>query len=53
MVKSKLMVKTKTAQYIELYFTEKEKGTQTRELKRFLSKLKGCSDEEIYYWSTM
>ena len=46
------MVKTKTAQYmhdIELNFTEKEKRTQTRKLKRFLSKSKGCSDEEIYH----
>ena len=37
------MVKTKTAQYmhdIELHFTEKEKMTQTRKLKRFLSKSK-------------
>ena len=39
------MVETKTAQYvhhIELNFTEKEKRTQTRKLKRFLSKSKGC-----------
>ena len=39
------MVETKTAQYvydIELHFTEKEKRTQTRKLKRFLSKSKGC-----------
>ena len=38
------MVETKTAQYvhdIELHFTEKEKRTQTRKLKRFLSKSKG------------
>ena len=50
------MVEKKTAQYmydIELHFTEKEKRTQTRKLKRFLSKSEGCSDEEIYYWSTM
>ena len=38
------MVETKTAQYVydELHFTEKEKRTQTRKLKRFLSKSKGC-----------
>ena len=39
------MVETKTAQYvhdIELHFAEKEKRTQTRKLKRFLSKSKGC-----------
>ena len=38
------MVETKTAQYVhdaELYFTEKEKRTQIRKLKRFLSKSKG------------
>ena len=38
------MVETKTAQYvhdIELHFTENEKRTQTRKLKRFLSKSKG------------
>ena len=41
----KLMVETKTARYlhdIELYITEKEKRTQTRKLKRFLSKSIGC-----------
>ena len=35
--KTKPMVETKTAQYvhdIELHFTEKEKRTQTRKLKR-------------------
>ena len=35
---SKLMVETKTAQYkhdIEVHFTEKEKRTQIRKLKRF------------------
>ena len=39
------MVETKTAQYvhdIERHFTEKVKSTQTRKLKRFLSKSKGC-----------
>ena len=39
------MVETKTAQYmqdIELHFAEKEKRTQTRKLKIFLSKSKGC-----------
>ena len=39
------MVETKTAQYvhdIELHFAKKEKRTQTRKLKRFLSKSKGC-----------
>ena len=39
------MVETKMAQQlhdIKLYFTEKEKRTQTRKLKRFLSKSKGC-----------
>ena len=38
------MVETKTAQYvhdIELHFTEK-KWAQTKKLKRFLSKSKGC-----------
>ena len=38
------MVETKSAQYmhdIELHFTEKEKRTQTRKLKGFLSKSKG------------
>ena len=53
---TKLMVETKTSQYmhdIELHFTEKEKRTQTSKLKRFLSKSKGCSDEEIYHWFTM
>ena len=37
------MVETKTPRYvpdIELHFTEKEKRTQTRKLKRFLSKSK-------------
>ena len=41
----KLMVETKTARYlhdIELHITEKEKRTQTRKLKRFLSKSIGC-----------
>ena len=45
--KTKLMVKKKTAQYthdIELHSTEKEKRTQTRKLKRFLSNSKGCRD---------
>ena len=53
---TKLMMETKTSQYmhdIELHFTEKEKRTQTSKLKRFLSKSKGCSDEEIYHWFTM
>ena len=39
------MVETKTAQYvhdIEQHFTEKEKRTQTRKFKRFISKSKGC-----------
>ena len=39
------MVETKTAQYmhdIELHFTKKVKRTQTRKLKRFLSKSKVC-----------
>ena len=43
--KNKPLVEIKTAQYvhdIELHFTEKEKSTQTRKLKRFLSKSKGC-----------
>ena len=43
--KTKPMVETKTAQYvhdIELHFTEIEKRTRTRKLKRFLSKSKGC-----------
>ena len=50
------MVETKTARYmhyIEQHLTEKEKRTQTSKLKRFLSKSKGCSDEEIYHWFTM
>ena len=29
------------------------KGTNNKKLKRFLSKSKGCSDEEIYHWFTM
>ena len=53
---TKLMVETKTSRYmhdIELHLTEKEKRTQTSKLKRFLSKSKGCSDEEMYHWFTM
>ena len=43
----KLIVETKTARYlhdiiIELHITEKDKRTQTRKLKRFLSKSIGC-----------
>ena len=43
--KTKPIVEIKTAQYvhdIELHFTEKGKKTQTRKVKRFLSKSKGC-----------
>ena len=36
-----------------LKLTEKEKRTQTRKLKRFLTKSKGCRAEEICHWSTM
>ena len=49
------MVETKTSLYmrdIELHFTKKKKGHK-QEIKRFLSKSKGCSDEEIYHWFTI
>ena len=39
--------------YQKLKLTEKEKRTQTRKLKRFLTKSKGCRAEEICHWSTM
>ena len=49
------MVETKISQHmhdIELHFTKKKIGHK-QEIKRFLSKSKGCSDEEIYHWFTM
>ena len=45
------MVETKTAQYvhdIELHFTEKEKRTQTRKLKRFVPRHTQGSKENIF-----
>ena len=48
MVETKILNCTKN-----LKLTEKEKRTQTRKLKRFLTKSKGCRAEEICHWSTM
>ena len=33
--------------------TGNEKRTQTRKLRRFLTKSKGCRADEICHWSTM
>ena len=48
MVETKILNCTKN-----LKLTEEEKRTQTRKLKRFLTKSKGCRAEEICHWSTM
>ena len=44
------MINKEAMHDLELHFAEKEKRTQTRKLERFLSKSKGCRDDEIYHW---